>query len=534
MAAAATAAADDLAVVLAKTCQGGDHWCCNDELLERCGLLREEISKLVKWWWGPTEPWLEMLITQVALELGKDVGLSSKLGASWEQAVEVWTDAAYAAACSVPDSSPPQRGALFTQTRPLVRKVMTHVRGVALAEVAVVAGGTRGYRSAQAAQKMLDQRTGQRTSWRKSLTKVETLECESCRQPFSQKLGTCPSCFPRAPPDRKSSVASEGAVEGSASGPAGQDPEAVLQEWRSCPSAPLEEASWSGISGLIWVHGGSGGVGLVRRPCGVSCVKRCLPEELFAQRLATALGVRVAGMRVIEYTSKEANDMRLNVKYAPTSGESDNVPIRRILQHDFLCVMEFVSGVGMMGIPAHNYLRKRQDAISSTPWRDLGRLMAFDMLVNNYDRLPLAWSNEGNLGNVMLGCSVGDVVGIDQCAAPIKHADGLEKYLAKVQRAVHEAQAGEGKAFGAVLEAIFNNTAAQLAPDEIADLRRGCLDFVKEVVDCRGGKFEEVLQEVGREVRCCFAGQLACDEVVESTCSMVRQVVEAMDDVLCP
>jgi len=263
-------------------------------------------------------------------------------------------------------------------------------------------------------------------------------------------------------------------------------------------------------------------------------LKKCSPEELFAQRLAHALGVRVADMRVIDPSSEEAGSLRLNVKHAsPAAGESDSLPVKSILRFEFLCVMEFLDGVGMMGMPAHDYLKKLEGTAEPRPWRELGRLMAFDMLVNNLDRLPLAWSNEGNLSNIMLGSSVGTVVGIDQGAAPIKHEDGLQRFLQRVRQAVREARDGEGKAFGAVVEAIFNNTGMQLAPGEVADMRQGCLDFARELagsVEGPVGLLDNALDEVCREVRGCFARQQTCDEVVSSTRTMVQRVAAAMQE----
>ena len=85
----------------------------------------------------------------------------------------------------------------------------------------------------------------------------------------------------------------------------------------------------------------------------------------------------------------------------------------------------------------------------------LGRLMAFDMLINNFNRLPLAWSNDGNLGNVMLSSRLGPVVGIDQCVNPIRHTAGLSIYMQRVRRTIEEARDGPVRAFTAVKIAIL-------------------------------------------------------------------------------
>ena len=53
--------------------------------------------------------------------------------------------------------------------------------------------------------------------------------------------------------------------------------------------------------------------------------------------------------------------------------------------------------------------------------RHLGRLMAFDLAVNNFDRLPLVWGNKGNFGNIMVSKDEKrQMIGIDFGVNPIK------------------------------------------------------------------------------------------------------------------
>ena len=142
---------------------------------------------------------------------------------------------------------------------------------------------------------------------------------------------------------------------------------------------------------------------------------------------------------------------------------------------DSLAVMEYVDGVPMIGIPAHQHISAVRER---TLWVQLGRLMAFDMLINNFDRLPLAWSNDGNLGNVMLSSRLGPVVGIDQC---VRHTAGLSTYLQRVRRAIEEARDGPARAFTAVKITILNNTAIDLDDVEVRGLCDGCVELLTEV-----------------------------------------------------
>jgi len=71
--------------------------------------------------------------------------------------------------------------------------------------------------------------------------------------------------------------------------------------------------------------------------------------------------------------------------------------------------------------------------------RDLGSLVALDMLINNSDRLPCIWENLGNPGNVMFTSEDNEVVSIDNtvcCIHPgneqvLQHILGLVGYAAR-------------------------------------------------------------------------------------------------------
>merc|ERR1712032_1432934 len=115
------------------------------------------------------------------------------------------------------------------------------------------------------------------------------------------------------------------------------------------------------------------------------------------------------GREVLHYKVKELGEAQYPVTVQHPAGErakSEGALIRRALQtadaeegdaarakllkRGFsLPVIEYIDGVVMMGVPAHELLKKT--ASDDPMWSELGRLMAFDMLINNFDRLPLAW-----------------------------------------------------------------------------------------------------------------------------------------------
>lgn len=81
--------------------------------------------------------------------------------------------------------------------------------------------------------------------------------------------------------------------------------------------------------------------------------------------------------------------------------------------------MQLVPGATMLeGLPKH----KAETLLSATGdyprLNQLGQLLAFDILINNTDRMPASdiWANEGNARNVLFGfssqvCSTGQLAG---------------------------------------------------------------------------------------------------------------------------
>lgn len=436
-----------------------DHWGCRGDLLELCGVTLEDVEKVVKKWWGNKALWLDMLATEMARGIAEGAGVGDE---SWDQATDTWLDETYAQATQGM-SCPPSRSVLRNFAAKVVAKLL---------QQKAAPGGIYA---------------------RRTVVQVPTLTCGRCGQGFSRSLGECPACFPRAPPpDRAPSPSEE-------------------EAWETLPSACIREPAWGEASRLAWREGNSGGTFLLQLPSGAVCVKGgdCSVTELFAQRLATALGVRGAEVRVVPATSEEnwamrvalrgcAEKQRLADKWSGDGFSQLMLRVQKNLSKTNLAVMEFIGGCVLMGLPANQVLFQADGETRHGIWRQLGRLMALDLLLNNLDRLPLAWTNDGNLGNVMLRGH--EVVGIDHAVHPILHPEGLQRYLDRVREAALEARDGGAKHFGAVAATILTNTGVELAADEVQSLRGGCLELLRQVLQKEAsGELEQVLTAVSAE-----------------------------------
>merc|ERR1712194_805772 len=131
--------------------------------------------------------------------------------------------------------------------------------------------------------------------------------------------------------------------------------------------------------------------------------------------------------------------------------------------------------------------------------RSLGGLCAFDVLINNMDRLPLPiWQNDGNLGNVMVTDTGSTITGIDQQINPISQGPGLERYLSKIEELISRLQpGGDPKAIAIDLGQAFEvNCGAQLADASVHHVYDGVRDtFANIAAASRHGSLEKAIED---------------------------------------
>jgi hypothetical protein len=216
----------------------------------------------------------------------------------------------------------------------------------------------------------------------------------------------------------------------------------IVQEWRKCSqTGTVVDLDWSSLDSFTYLHGGSGGVLLARfgalqpKLCCVKPQHVDATAELCASFLANALNIPTAKLHVV----KKSDDVVQALRQAKPAIEEHSVHLEnKILANThFLGFIEFVNGPVMEGLEFVETLQSRSHADLQVFWEDVGKLVAFDCLINNYDRLPIIWDNDGNLKNVMVqnGTKL-KVIGIDQAAHVITSKDGLKTYTQKLRHLV--------------------------------------------------------------------------------------------------
>jgi len=96
--------------------------------------------------------------------------------------------------------------------------------------------------------------------------------------------------------------------------------------------------------------------------------------------------------------------------------------------------MEFIPGKEFSSADIKNLLLPGTEEARVNCF-SIGKLIAFDVFINNWDRLPIIWdSKEGNVDNIFFSNNPSTpVLGIDQCITSITDKENSDKYLSRVE-----------------------------------------------------------------------------------------------------
>eukprot|EP00927_Polykrikos_kofoidii_P022829 TRINITY_DN21190_c0_g1_i1.p1 TRINITY_DN21190_c0_g1~~TRINITY_DN21190_c0_g1_i1.p1 ORF type:complete len:414 (-),score=82.60 TRINITY_DN21190_c0_g1_i1:43-1122(-) len=252
------------------------------------------------------------------------------------------------------------------------------------------------------------------------------------------------------------------------------------EHWRSMSTRPIDLVPWSQVETTMWCSGGTGGVVLVQigkseavviKPQGMTAV-----AEAVACEVAALVDVRVAASRILTQTEDEYGEVMTALREKPTMVQEDKFRFDDIFSKTRECVavVEFVPGVVLQGLEGQNVLTG-QAAVST--FRAVGSIIALDCLLNNVDRVPAIWRNDGNLANVMI--AGGDtVIGIDQQVNSIEDGPFRARYIGNLRDFVdfvgdaREEQKGE-LAMKRIKKAVFENCGVEMNDEHCQAVRDG-------------------------------------------------------------
>mmetsp|Transcript_23442 Transcript_23442/g.61391 ORF Transcript_23442/g.61391 Transcript_23442/m.61391 type:complete len:403 (+) Transcript_23442:63-1271(+) len=264
------------------------------------------------------------------------------------------------------------------------------------------------------------------------------------------------------------------------------DSQFVFDFKRATPKQDVAAMCWGkDVVGVMRSDAGAEGVFFVQTSSGAVVLKgsRSMGPEVFSSLLGTALGVYCPPWRVIATGSPEGKELVAELAAKDASGrlKLNLGSLTHVLLKGFLPG----GHLGEIGSEraAEIFGRAGLSDNGCARLREIGRILALDVLCNNGDRFPLIWDNRGNPGNVMMARGVGKAVSIDSQIQPIdavQHRVHFEAYLDKVRELVESLKAkGDGEElpqFKRVRDKLLEFTAHDVGTAGTIEMQKGFLE----------------------------------------------------------
>eukprot|EP00039_Didymoeca_costata_P019312 m.337022 g.337022 ORF g.337022 m.337022 type:complete len:402 (+) comp18025_c0_seq1:122-1327(+) len=256
------------------------------------------------------------------------------------------------------------------------------------------------------------------------------------------------------------------------------------------PREDISGIDWSKLEGVERSDAGAEGVYFVETDTGAIVLKgsRSIAPEAFSCLLGLKLGVLAPKFRVIDVAGDEGAAMMRNLGSLDISGRVNTT----IKHQTHILIKSYIPGVtfGQLSSARAKEIFGPANKLSENGHerlKELGRLLALDVLCNNGDRFPLIWDNRGNPGNVMLAKGPGKIVSVDSQLMPIdknNYPDEYQQYLDKVtalMNSVHKVRADpelECPEFKRVREKIAEYCGHDVGAQGTQSMQLGFLDVI--------------------------------------------------------
>lgn len=186
-------------------------------------------------------------------------------------------------------------------------------------------------------------------------------------------------------------------------------------------------------------------------------VKGCsfIVQDYFAYLLSRKLNVPSPNTRVVQYSDKEFKKI---IHYMRSVSYTERYITNRInceLDRPFFLVMDYIPSLHFLtlGQSRAKTCLGRDSRIGHQRLRTIGEIVAFDVWINNSDRVPVIWSNDGNPNNFVIEMNpagltteqaldpdfyvdMGGIFAIDFSTVCIEHIGRRREYLRRVNYCV--------------------------------------------------------------------------------------------------
>ena len=242
-----------------------------------------------------------------------------------------------------------------------------------------------------------------------------------------------------------------------------------------------------------------------------------------------SMNIHVLNSRVLQYTDPEFRKVINAIQGASFRDLYVDNSVRKELDRPFIVLQEYIPGIYLLQMG-----KKRAEAcfgldpeMGYRRLREIGEIIAMDILLNNSTRIPVIWNSEGNSNNFLISVkgtnlnsnilldpnyniSMDHIYAIDTCCNCLEKIDEnseriYDQYLERVDRFVRGTVRDlddtlQGKTLGLLVlptmeivkEFFYKYTRLELNSAQLFQILKGVMGTFKEIADIEDSEIEEI------------------------------------------
>ena len=195
----------------------------------------------------------------------------------------------------------------------------------------------------------------------------------------------------------------------------------------------IYEVPWRNLTGVEHLDTSAFAVHFPQQKALVVKGSQSIVQDYFSYLVSSVLQVKTPLTRLVQYTDPEFKLMLNSLRSKAYSDFFLDNKISRELDRPFLVVMEYIPSVSLRTLDRNQV--SEVFSKDSERLRQLGNTLALDLFLNNSDRIPLIWNNEGNPNNFLVEFreTFGNLVAIDSSCFCISNSQMMyQDYLERL------------------------------------------------------------------------------------------------------
>jgi len=184
----------------------------------------------------------------------------------------------------------------------------------------------------------------------------------------------------------------------------------------------LELIDWSKLVGIHNLKNDVNKIFFVSQPMGAFVIKMCseVVPSYFGSRVLQCLQIPTPDIKILPFYDPEFKAMVHSMEALSLHDDHLRYIIRLSMDRPFILLQEYIPAITLdkLGDRRAERCLSTNYADASSRLINIGRIIAADLLLNNNDRFPLIWDNDGNYGNILFEVKTDEKIDDDLLMEP--------------------------------------------------------------------------------------------------------------------